>query len=378
MALCIAVSVHLLALLNFIGIDVFHFFDYLSVSQAQIYISVFGNINVYGVYAVITAAISAVLYVTCNGRRERVVYLIFSLFCIIGVIVSNSDTAGIGFLTAMLLVLFLALRSYEALRNYLFIILLTLVSGRIIGCGRFLNLTYGRTVESVFSPLLYSNKVFIFIVALVAVIVLMDKYSEKIKCALNEYMLKKLNYIYAVILGIVIVCLACVLIYYNLICKNAPQWADNVFVINESWGSYRGYIWKNLIDGYKNMPFIYKLFGTGEATVSSVLSDYSSIHWNLLNGGVADNAHNIVLQLLVTTGFAGAVSYLVLIVYFMRRVLAVYKDFGNKDGGAVYFLAFGIAGAACFVQGLFCLLETITFPIFICILAIMNTYGKRK
>jgi hypothetical protein len=85
-----------------------------------------------------------------------------------------------------------------------------------------------------------------------------------------------------------------------------------------------------------------------------------------------------VLQLLVTTGFAGAVSYLVLIVYFMRRVLVVYKDLGNKDGGAVYFLAFGIAGAACFVQGLFCLLETITFPIFICILAIMNTYGKRK
>jgi hypothetical protein len=256
-------------------------------------------------------------------------------------------------------------------------VLLTLVAGRIAGCGRFLNLTYGRIVESAFSPLLYSNWVFAAIVVMIAMIILLDRYSEKVKYILNEHILEKLNYVYEAILGAVIFVLVCLLIYYNFICKDVPQWADNVFVINESWGSYRGHIWKNLMDGYKNMPFIYKLFGTGEATISCVLSDYSSIHWNLLNGGLTDNAHNILLQLLITTGLAGLVSYLAVIVHFLRMVLYVYKKRKGRMC-TIYYMALGIAGIASFVQGFFCLFETITFPIFICIIAIMNTYGRRK
>ena len=67
-----------------------------------------------------------------------------------------------------------------------------------------------------------------------------------------------------------------ILLFYFYFCYG-------IFIISDEWGSGRGYIWKNTLNGYGNLPFVNKIFGAGEAATAWVLSDYSDIASNILN-----------------------------------------------------------------------------------------------
>ena len=149
--------------------------------------------------------------------------------------------------------------------------------------------------------------------------------------------------------------------------------SDNInkigaFYITDNWGSGRGYIWSNLINGYKNYPFIYKIFGLGEGTVRKNLSYYSDSHWDILYGNVVDNAHSIWLQMLVTMGCVGVIILLVIFIHTLVN--------SAKHGVPDIIAGFGMAALVYAVQGAGNILEVITFPMFICAMAIVN-YNKK-
>ena len=141
--------------------------------------------------------------------------------------------------------------------------------------------------------------------------------------------------------------------------------------ISDEWGTGRGYIWKNLWNAYGNYPFINKIFGLGEGTVRQALSYYSDNRMNMLNGSVIDNAHNIWLHMLVTMGIAGVVVMTVMLLDCVINVKKIYKQ-------NYWIVGFGMAAATYAIQGMGNLLEVITFPMFICMMAVVHSFYRDK
>ncbi len=168
--------------------------------------------------------------------------------------------------------------------------------------------------------------------------------------------------------GILAACAGVVLIVIAVV--------DNVLhkgplYMSDSWGTGRGFIWKNLWSAFGNYPFINKMFGLGEGTIRKILSYYSDGRMNLLNGSVVDNAYNIWLHFLVTMGLFGVVAIAAMFIDCIINVVKIYKE-------NCWIAAFGIAAVTYAIQGMGNLLEVITFPMFICIMAIVQSFYRNK
>jgi O-antigen ligase len=87
-----------------------------------------------------------------------------------------------------------------------------------------------------------------------------------------------------------------------------------IFSFEDSWGNYRGFVWRRLMEAYSDFSVPQKLFGYGNESVKSIMTDrYYDDMMNAV-GVIYDNAHNEYLQYLITTGIFGAVSYVGLLV----------------------------------------------------------------
>ena len=139
--------------------------------------------------------------------------------------------------------------------------------------------------------------------------------------------------------------------------------AGHVFKIDDSWGNYRGYVWKRLVESYRDFPLINKIFGYGNESVKTIMIDGYY------------NAHNEYLQYLVTTGIVGAVAYIGLIVSAFVSMIRCAFGGADRDLCECTAIALGIAGYA--TQALFNLNQSLTTP-YIFLLAAMAAGICRK
>ena len=87
-----------------------------------------------------------------------------------------------------------------------------------------------------------------------------------------------------------------------------------IFSFEDSWGNYRGFVWRRLMEAYRDFSVPQRLFGYGNESVKAIMTDrYYDDMMNTV-GVIYDNAHNEYLQYLITTGIFGAVSYVGLLV----------------------------------------------------------------
>ncbi|MCI8742521.1 MAG: O-antigen ligase family protein, partial [Lachnospiraceae bacterium] len=84
-------------------------------------------------------------------------------------------------------------------------------------------------------------------------------------------------------------------------------------VFNDSWGTFRGYIWKQSVDLYCRLPLLHRIFGFGPDTFGILTTDEIRFDMIQATGQVFDNAHNEYLNLLVTIGPFGTVAYMVFV-----------------------------------------------------------------
>ena len=151
--------------------------------------------------------------------------------------------------------------------------------------------------------------------------------------------------------------------------------AGHVFKIDDSWGNYRGYVWKRLAESYRDFPLINKIFGYGNESVKTIMIDgYYDEMMNTV-GVVYDNAHNEYLQYLVTTGIVGAVAYIGLIASAFVSMIRCAFGGDDRDLCECTAIALGIAGYA--TQALFNLNQSLTTP-YIFLLAAMAAGICRK
>ena len=117
-------------------------------------------------------------------------------------------------------------------------------------------------------------------------------------------------------------------------------------VIDDEWGTHRGYIWRIGLENYKEFPLIHKIFGYGPDTFGIVTVNNNYDEMVSRYNEIFDSAHNEYLQYFVTIGPFGLISYLVLLV---SAVLRMVRRAG--DNPYVVAAAFSVAVSYTHLRG---------------------------
>lgn len=372
--LCSSILVNIWAILNYSGIDPFYIYKDVPVAMKAVYISSLGNIDIYGMYVNMMLALAMFSFVYEESTAGKVFYGFCALLGMMGSLASDSDMAVAGMFFAFAILIYFSISEYHRLIRYFMLAVELFIAGRILGIIYIFNQFNTRVIRSVGSIIVYKNIFVLFPVACFIAIFIIQFLDDKYRLFANKTLIDKIKKIY-VILCAVLAAVACLLVVICTATGKGP------LAITDDWGSGRGYIWKNTLNGYKNLPFINKIFGAGEATTAWVLSDYSDAANNILNRGRVDNAHNIWINMLVTLGIAGLAIYVLLLFAAIRNMIKYLK--GSCEGRHMcksrYMLAgVGLAVMVYSIQGTAEMLEVITFPMFFCLLAMLNFVTKNK
>lgn len=347
----------IIAILQNIGFDSFKLLDGINRKQRNIYVSTFGNIDIFGSFICIALPLFMGLYVTEKSNIKRIVYGIGVFAGFMAFIPANADVVFAGVGAAIIAVLFATVymervdRLFELVMlgsgGYLGMVLLRMLVGtngaKITG--------FNRLAEH---PALL---VIIFAVGLfIRLIIRVYINRNKTEIYINEnksevYINKQKNGT-----GIkLIIALAVVLISGIAVIIYGIKNNLAMFDFNDKWGSYRGYIWRRVTGLYGELPFVQKIFGHGNESIRSLMDDRFYDEMLQVTGTVYDNAHNEYLQYLVTQGLFGMLSYGGVVV---TAVIAGVKKIKKSP----YILGLLLAVVSYGVQAIFNVNQCITTP----------------
>lgn len=347
----------IIAILQNIGFDPFKLLDGINRKQRNIYVSTFGNIDIFGSFICIALPLFMGLYVTEKSNIKRIVYGIGVFAGFMAFIPANADVVFAGVGATIIAVLFATVymervdRLFELVMlgsgGYLGMVLLRMLVGtngaKITG--------FNRLAEH---PALL---VIIFAVGLfIRLIIRVYINRNKTEIYINEnksevYINKQKNGT-----GIkLIIALAVVLISGIAVIIYGIKNNLAMFDFNDKWGSYRGYIWRRVTGLYGELPFVQKIFGHGNESIRSLMDDRFYDEMLQVTGTVYDNAHNEYLQYLVTQGLFGMLSYGGVVV---TAVIAGVKKIKKSP----YILGLLLAVVSYGVQAIFNVNQCITTP----------------
>jgi O-antigen ligase len=131
-----------------------------------------------------------------------------------------------------------------------------------------------------------------------------------------------------------------------------------------TWGNKRGYVWSRLLELYKGFPLFRKMIGTGSETIEMLMQTNFGSDMVAKTGMNFDNAHNELLQYLITQGLLGLLSYLLFVGSAIRD--------GFKKGER-FQKAAALCGVCYLAQSVVNISQAITTPLFFVILALAKT-----
>ncbi len=347
----------IIAILQNIGFDPFKLLDGINRKQRNIYVSTFGNIDIFGSFICIALPLFMGLYVTEKSNIKRIVYGIGVFAGFMTFIPANADVVFAGVGAAVIAVLFATVYMERVDRLFE---LVMLGSGGYLGMVllRMLVGTNGAKITG-FNRLAEhpSLLVIIFAVGLfIRLIIQVYINRNKTEIYINEnksevYINKQKNGTgikLIIALAVVLISGIAVIIYGR---KNNLA----MFDFNDKWGSYRGYIWRRVTGLYGELPFVQKIFGHGNESIRSLMDDRFYDEMLQVTGTVYDNAHNEYLQYLVTQGLLGMLSYVGVVV---TAAIAGVKKIKRSP----YILGLFLAVVSYGVQAIFNVNQCITTP----------------
>ena len=299
-----AIFCGVLAILNHYTIDLFGFYTELREDQHLSFTSTFGNIGIFGEYISVMLVMSGMFF--CISKKRNIVawiHLITYEVCLAALLVNNADGSFLSvfffFICAPLL-----LMAVEELQRYF--LLLVLFFGTSVLYGVLGNvLPNEKTLNGI--CLMFRNR---FLECALASIVLLFFFYFLPKAAKkNWWNFRVLKKGYGIVLIFFVVCIISFTIYTNVKLTGNPGYGiQKYFYISETWGTYRGYVWKLTLDSFGKLPFWKKMIGVGPDTLYYLYQEnYVETSYQIT---YFDNAHNMYLQILAGHGVLGLISWL--------------------------------------------------------------------
>lgn len=305
------VIVSILAVLNKFHIDPLKVYENVNPRHCDDYLSTIGNINILASFLCIFGPLFMGLFLYARSTHLKFVYGLINAVVFMAGISSISDSFMIGIAVAFLIFLWFAFKLEERLKSYFVLFAILIVSQCILALADFFSHTEQewRTLQRyLLSPkVIFTESVFIILLWGGCFL-----FKENLKIFRNV--------VFGVIAFIAISSLGLV-VYANF---NRSDFEGSkireYILLNDSWGSHRGFIWSRSLELFFKAPFSRKLIGFGPGGFYDFFKPYLKEGQSLYGVSFVD-AHNEFLQYLVTTGIVGVISYYGMLIFSIRRLL---------------------------------------------------------
>lgn len=326
--LAVSIPVCLFGYTDYFNMDILGFKEKISPEQWPIFTSTIGNINTYTAVLAFYIAIAGTLFITTpfksdNGRGESigkiVFYYVIMLMNFIALTMGTSDNGYLTLTAFFGLVPFVAFRTMEGVRRFILTILTYLLGIKII---QLINISYAGKVLGIsglydfISDFKYLNLI-IAVLALTVIIMYVLEYRKKEKRRDNEALLRSLRYIWLAILVIVFAAIVFMGMKINsdvTAAKEKYGALADYFVFNDSWGTFRGYIWRAAVEEYMKFPLLHKIFGSGPDTFGLYIGLLRNEEMTSVTGQFFDATHNEYIQFLFTLGPIATIAYILALI----------------------------------------------------------------
>ena len=326
--LAVSIPVCLFGYTDYFNMDILGFKEKISPEQWPIFTSTIGNINTYTAVLAFYIAIAGTLFITTpfksdNGRGESigkiVFYYVIMLMNFIALAMGTSDNGYLTLAAFFGLVPFVAFRTMEGVRRFILTILTYLLGIKII---QLINISYAGKVLGIsglydfISDFKYLNLI-IAVLALTVIIMYVLEYRKKEKRRDNEVLLRSLRYIWLAILVIIFAAIVFMGMKINsdvTAAKEKYGALADYFVFNDSWGTFRGYIWRAAVEEYMKFPLLHKIFGSGPDTFGLYIGLLRNEEMTSVTGQFFDATHNEYIQFLFTLGPIATIAYILALI----------------------------------------------------------------
>ncbi len=319
--------------------------------QKEMFISTFGNINTFASYICLALPVFLAVFIFSDRLSARITAGIGTVAGAMSIITAKSDNVYLGIFAAVLLLFYLSVLNKHIGRYAAALFLMScglcimaVLNECLHGSTKHLN-GFAAVVED--KRYMAALTVFLAVVSLILIVLRKKKPQLYQSFQSRRFLL---------IITLMLIAIAGVGIGIGVHSQN------ELFVFNDKWGTYRGYIWKRGFSLFQDAPLRNKLFGYGNETISHLMKEYYYDEMIAVTNRLYDNCHNEFLQYLVTTGLFGLISYLGLLITAFRYM---WKR-AQKDP----FVIACLCGCAAYVaQSIVNLNQPITTPLYFVMLA---------
>lgn len=302
-------------LMCFVGItdyfqmDILSFRIYMNPKQYTMFTSTVGNINTYTAYVALIMGFSAAMFGTAKGTWRVLWYYACMAVSFMAIIMGCSDNAYLALGALFVFLPFVLFKTWRGMLRYL---IMTATFFTVTQCVDKINQAYEETVvglDSLFQIIVGFSGLPMIVaglwIAVVGFYILVEK-DSKMDSNMGKWPVRIWSVF--VIACVVIVCV--MMVDANLL-GNGKRYGSlgTYLVFNDSWGTNRGYIWRKSVELYRDFPAMHKLFGYGPDTFGILVTKEIRAEMVQATSQVFDTAHNEYLQLLVTMGLFGVISY---------------------------------------------------------------------
>lgn len=374
-----SIPVSVLGILHFINIDPLGFYREISSDYRQFYISTLGHVNVYSSYFAITIPIVLINCFNSSRVWEKICFFVVTVINISALLCGMCDSAAMIIGTAVLCTVI-----YNKMINaHIWLFLATVV----LGINKVLVICNGRSREarklSIVQEILSRNSVIAIVISALIIFIII----EQILIWFSRGGRKSVQ-LFKWLLVIMACCMVIVLIagivYFTCIDKETDlgQWSG-ILRFGDEFGSYRGYIWRITLSEYSRLPFLKKLIGIGPDALMSFLDDRRGMSLYRVTNAYYDNAHNELLQYLITMGAVWLVLYIGVLAIQIRKGWRrdAVEPIGEDREGVERYKADRIIVCAIicyFVSGLVNINQVVTTPMLVLLVSIMGVDEKKE
>ena len=318
-AVICASAVAALGVINALGVDPLGFYDRIKAGQETTFLSTIGHFDFFGTYLVLLLPLAGGMFIFCEKRNARVLGGVCAALIAVGTYASRTDSALIGAHLSCAALLAMSGDSFLQMARACFL---------WGGCFAALPLSRWILSHSSFSlhfsaplTLLYEKHIALALVVLFFIAGAALLWAENNRRRAPG----KRRFAAAVLIALFILALLLVglIVYFTVFAPGFPLGkAEHFLRFSDTWGSYRGFVYTRALRAFEDFTLTEKLFGKGMDTALGILTPYFDDPAMLVSG-VFNDAHNQLLQLLITCGFFGAGSfalfYLAMLTLLLRR-----------------------------------------------------------
>ncbi|WP_455035021.1 O-antigen ligase family protein [Lachnoanaerobaculum gingivalis] len=326
--LAVSIPVCLFGYTDYFNMDILGFKEKISPEQWPIFTSTIGNINTYTAVLAFYIAIAGTLFITTpfksdNGRGESIgkisFYYVIMFMNFIALTMGTSDNGYLTLAAFFGLVPFVAFRTMEGVRRFVLTIFTYLLGIKII---QLINISYAGKVLGIsglydfISDFKYLDLVIVAF-AIIVIIMYVLEYRKKEKRREGEALLRSLRYIWLAILVIIFAAIVFMGMKINsdvTAAKEKYGALADYFVFNDSWGTFRGYIWRAAVEEYMKFPLLHKIFGSGPDTFGLYIGLLRNEEMTSVTGQFFDATHNEYIQFLFTLGPIATIAYILALI----------------------------------------------------------------